>query len=79
VVLLWFQRRKAYDGQVFLLYLCLQGGGQFGLEFFRFTPLPHVQYLSLLFLIVGGSLLLMKARFVRAGATESLSPPLRKG
>ena len=44
---LWFERRKSYDGQVFLIYVSAYGFGQFLLEFLRFTPLPHVQYMAL--------------------------------
>ncbi len=46
VFALAWQSRKAYHGQVFLLYVALHGIGKFFLEFLRFGPLPHVQYAS---------------------------------
>ncbi len=57
------QAKKSYEGQLFLVYVALQGTGKFLLEFLRFGPLPHVQYASL-FLGLGASvtLLLMAMR-----------------
>jgi phosphatidylglycerol---prolipoprotein diacylglyceryl transferase len=57
---LWFERRKAYDGQVFLIFVSIYGAGQFLLEFIRFSPLPHVQYMALLAGLVAGAALLWK-------------------
>lgn len=57
---LWFERRKAYDGQVFLAYVTLYGIGQFLLEFLRFTPLPHVQYMAVTIALVAGVLFLAR-------------------
>jgi phosphatidylglycerol:prolipoprotein diacylglycerol transferase len=58
---LWFQRRKAYDGQVFLIYVTAYGIGQFLLEFLRFGPLPHVQYMALAVALAAGAALVAKA------------------
>ncbi len=44
---LWFQRHKRYDGEVFLCYAAGYGLTQFGLEFWRFSPLPYVQWTAL--------------------------------
>lgn len=53
----WFDRHKAYDGQVFLIYISVYGTGQFLLEFLRFSPLPHVQYMTLAVAIAAGAVL----------------------
>jgi phosphatidylglycerol:prolipoprotein diacylglycerol transferase len=58
---LWFERRKAYDGQVFLAYVTLYGIGQFLLEFLRFGPLPHVQFMALVLALVAAAVLAVKA------------------
>lgn len=44
---LWWLPRKAYDGQVVLLFLALHEGAKFGLEFLRDPPLPQIQAVSL--------------------------------
>lgn len=60
---LWLERRKAYDGQVFLIYVTVYGTGQFLLEFLRFSPLPHVQYAALLAALVAGAVLIWKMQY----------------
>jgi phosphatidylglycerol:prolipoprotein diacylglycerol transferase len=57
------QRRKRYDGQVFLIYMAAYGTGQFVLEFVRFTPLPHVQYMALAVALGAGTLLAANGRY----------------
>ncbi|MBX3023521.1 prolipoprotein diacylglyceryl transferase [bacterium] len=57
---LWLQRHKRYDGQVFLLYMAAYGTGQFLLEFLRFTPLPHVQYMALVVALGAAALLVAR-------------------
>jgi phosphatidylglycerol:prolipoprotein diacylglycerol transferase len=44
---LWWLPRKAYDGQVLLLFLALHEGAKFLLEFLRDPPLPQLQTVSL--------------------------------
>ncbi|MFA5110469.1 MAG: prolipoprotein diacylglyceryl transferase [Desulfobaccales bacterium] len=66
--LFWFRKRKSYQGQMMLLYLCLAGLVRFGVEFFRspldyrgptfFGWMPLTQLLALgLFLVCAGLLL----------------------
>jgi phosphatidylglycerol:prolipoprotein diacylglycerol transferase len=43
---LWWLPRKAYDGQVVLLFLAVHELGKFALEFLREPPLPQVQIAS---------------------------------
>jgi phosphatidylglycerol:prolipoprotein diacylglycerol transferase len=68
LLLYWFRTRKAYSGQMTLLYLCLAGLTRFGVEFFRspldyrgpvfFGWMPLTQLFALaLFLVCGGLLL----------------------
>jgi phosphatidylglycerol:prolipoprotein diacylglycerol transferase len=59
---LWLQRHKAFDGQVFLVYVASYGLGQFLLEFVRAGPLPHIQCAALLAALIGGAILLLKSR-----------------
>lgn len=74
--LLWFQRRRTYDGQVVLLYLVLHESGKALLEFLRDGPTVHVQLWSLAFALAGGCMLLGRAAFLgsRSARTESEQP-----
>lgn len=60
VFLLWFFPRKKFDGQIFLMFVTLQGVGKFFLEFLRYRPSPEVQYPSLLLGLVAGGMLFAK-------------------
>ncbi len=46
--ILWFFPRRRYDGQVFLVFVAVQGIGKFLLEFLRYVEMPEIQYGSLL-------------------------------
>jgi phosphatidylglycerol:prolipoprotein diacylglycerol transferase len=41
LALVWFRRRKRYDGQVFLIFLLLHEGAKGGLEFLRGALAQH--------------------------------------
>ena len=58
---LWLQKHKTYDGQVLLVFLTVYGLGQFLLEFLRFGPLPHVQYLSLAIAMAAAGVLVARS------------------
>lgn len=57
IFLLWFQKRKQFDGQVFLLYLVLHGTAKFFVEFFRHDHILTVQLMALAMALVGAALL----------------------
>jgi phosphatidylglycerol:prolipoprotein diacylglycerol transferase len=71
--LVWFRRRRAYDGQLFLLFLAIHEIGKYLLEFLRapgITPTgSHVQAFSL-FLGVSGATALLAVALARG------TPPL---
>jgi phosphatidylglycerol:prolipoprotein diacylglycerol transferase len=75
---LWFARRKAYEGQVFLVYVTAYGFGQFFLEFLRFGPLPHVQYMALAIALVSGSVLLWHTKSIRSAQNLLHQPTFRR-
>lgn len=60
VFLLWFFPRKKFDGQIFLMYVALQGIGKFFLEFLRYRPSLEVQYPSLLLGLIAAAILFAK-------------------
>jgi phosphatidylglycerol:prolipoprotein diacylglycerol transferase len=76
IFLLWFQRRKAYDGQVFLLYLVLHDGSKGVLEFLRGSipthSVVHLRVVALGLATAGAALLLARAR----GYLTRVLPPL---
>lgn len=63
--LVWFQRWKAYDGQVALFYLVLHEPGKYWLEFLRHDSVPQIQRMSLAFAVLAGIALLTRAMGVR--------------
>lgn len=59
IVLLTFQRKKSFDGQVFLLFLILYGIGRTAIESLRenltvFGPVTVSQLISILIIIIAG-------------------------
>lgn len=64
VFLWWYFPRRKFDGQLFLMYVALQGVGKFLLEFLRYRPSPEVQYPSLgLGMAAAIALLFLSRRF----------------
>ncbi len=45
--LLWFRRRRAYEGQLALLFLAIDGGAKLLLELLRYQSQPHLQWMAL--------------------------------
>lgn len=68
ILTVWLQRRKKYDGQVFLIYVAIHGTGKFLLEFMRFEPLPHVQFATLVFAVVAIGILRLKCDIFAAAS-----------
>jgi phosphatidylglycerol:prolipoprotein diacylglycerol transferase len=72
--LLWFQRRKSYDGQVLLLYLALHEAAKGLLELLRGGPPGHsVAHLSIVSLSIAGlaTALLVYARLRHRSTREA--------
>ena len=65
IFLLWFQRRKSYDGQVILLFVAVHEWGKFGLEFLRAPIAPegrlYLQLASLTLALLASAVLLARA------------------
>jgi phosphatidylglycerol:prolipoprotein diacylglycerol transferase len=64
--LLWFQKRKTFDGQVFLLYLALHEGAKGGLEFLRGSvhdhSVVHLRVMSLALAVAATMVLMARSR-----------------
>ena len=59
IYLLRMERRKSFDGQVFLAFLVLHESGKFLLEFFRHEQLWHLQVGSLAAALAGAAVLIV--------------------
>jgi prolipoprotein diacylglyceryltransferase len=55
--LIWRFPRKAFDGELILLYLTLHESGKFSLEFLRGRYDPYLQLASLVVAVSGAALL----------------------
>jgi phosphatidylglycerol:prolipoprotein diacylglycerol transferase len=76
-VALWLEPRKAYSGQVLLVFLAVDQLGKFALEYFRQEPLPGVQAASLIIGLAAAATLAAVALYRRQqGANPSASSPL---
>jgi phosphatidylglycerol---prolipoprotein diacylglyceryl transferase len=53
LVLLWFDRRRSFDGQTFLLFLALHEGAKYALEFTREPPIEALQTAALIPMSLG--------------------------
>lgn len=71
VLTLRLQSRKQYNGQVFLIFVAGYGAAQFLLEFLRFGPLPHVQYMALASSISATLMLMFNVQWRRPITLES--------
>lgn len=75
--ILWFERRKKAQGQVFALYLMLYPAGRFVIEFFRGDEargfvaggLSHAQVVSVLLIAAGYVLLRWRGRYPMAAGS----------
>jgi phosphatidylglycerol---prolipoprotein diacylglyceryl transferase len=70
---LWLETRKAYEGQVVLVFLTVDQVGKFGLEYLRHEPLPGVQITSLLIGLAAAAMLGVAASTPQAPRARALT------
>jgi phosphatidylglycerol:prolipoprotein diacylglycerol transferase len=76
-LLAWFDRRRRFDGQTFLLFLAVHEGAKFTLEFFRDPVVPAVRLAAGIPAAVGVAILLAMTFFRNRTrfAAEASAPP----
>ncbi len=62
IFILWFFPKRRYDGQVFLVFIAVQGIGKFMLESLRFVEMPEIRNASLFLGLAALGILGLKAR-----------------